>query len=86
MLKEKEMEKYELSPVDGRKSFYGKCYVEEENGVETLFSYHTKIMSRDKNGNYKRYYSSWTQTTGRHIKAFCGMNKKEFMELEREEN
>ena len=75
------MTRYELSPKDNRKSFYGKCYVIEENGVSTLFSYNTKIMSKDDNG-YHRYYDDWTATTGRHIKAFCGMNKKEFMNLE----
>lgn len=76
------MRKYELAPADNRKSFYGKCFVTEENGVKTLFSYNTKIMSEDSNGNYHRYYNDWTATTGRHIKAFCGMNKKEFMKLE----
>ena len=74
--------KYALKPNDRHKSFYGKCYVEKEDGVETLFSYNTKIMSKDDNVNFKRYYAKWTATTGRHIKAFCGMNKKEFMNLE----
>lgn len=74
---------YELKPVDGRKSFYGKAIVEIfDNGDEYLFSYNQPIMRRDKDGNIKRlYFGEWTQTTGRHIKAFCGMDKKTFLTL-----
>jgi len=33
-------------------------------------------------GELKRlWFSDWTATTGRHIKSFCGLNKKQFMEL-----
>ena len=36
------MRKYELTPTDGRKSFYGKAVViVEDNGTETLYSYNT---------------------------------------------
>ena len=73
--------RYELTPDDSKKSFYGKAIVVDENGVKTLFSYNTKIMSMDNDGSIRRYYDDWTATTGRHIKAFCGMNKKEFMEM-----
>lgn len=75
--------RYELIPTDNRKSFYGKCYVERyENGDETLFSYNTRIMTRTSTGEYHRHYAGkWTTTTGRHIKAFCGMSKYEFLEL-----
>ena len=75
-------EVYELRPTDGRQSFYGKALVQvEENGEKILYSYLTKICSKDKNGKIKRCYDGWTQTTGRHIKAFCGLNKKEFEAL-----
>lgn len=41
------MRKYELTPVDGRKSFYGKAVViVEDNGTETLYSYETPIIKR----------------------------------------
>lgn len=41
------MKKYELTPKNGRKSFYGKAFVEvDDNGVETLFSYLTPIIKR----------------------------------------
>ena len=74
--------KYELTPTDNRKSFYGKAIVVDENGVKTLFSYNTKIISKEENGTLHRYYDDWTATTGRHIKAFCGLNKKEFTNME----
>lgn len=74
--------KIELIPCDGRKSFYGKCYVKvSEDGAETLYSYHTPIITRFSDGSLKRLWFGWSTTTGRHIKAFCGMNKKEFEAL-----
>ena len=73
---------YELHPVDGRKSFYGKAIVEEKpNGDRVLFSYMTPIILKKKNGDLIRLYDGWSATTGRHIAAFCGLNKKEFMAL-----
>ena len=70
----------ELKPIDGRKSFYGKAFIENVNGVETLYSYGTKILSRSNN-KFTRYYDGYTATTGRHVKAFCGLNKKEFLSI-----
>lgn len=62
--------RYELTPTDSRKSFYGKCYVEvAEDGTETLY------------GTLKRLWFGWSATTGRHIATFCGMNKKQFEAL-----
>lgn len=76
------MKRYELAPTDDRKSFYKKAFVEiQDDGTETLFSYDTAIIERTSQGELKRLYDGWTATTGRHIKAFCGMNKKQFMEL-----
>ena len=73
---------YELIPHDSRKSFYGKAKVTiDENGTKTLYSYDTPIMQQDASGNYKKLWQGWTATTGRHIAAFCGMNKAEFMKL-----
>ena len=73
----------ELKPIDGRKSFYGKASVEiTENGTKILTSYETKIMMIFPNGSMYRLWDDWTQTTGRHIKAFCGLNKNEFMNLD----
>ena len=71
------MTTYELHPTDGRKSFYGKAIVIDDK----LYSYGTLIMSRNEDGTYTRHWDDWSATTGRHIIAFCGMHKKEFMAL-----
>lgn len=67
---------YELQPTDGRKSFYGKARVViDDDGTETLISYTTPVMRRDPDGTLHRLWWGWSATTGRHIKAFCGLNK-----------
>ena len=79
------MKIYELQPVDGRKSFYGKAKVViDESGNETLYSYDTPIIKRDKAGKLSRLYAGWSMTTGRHINAFCGLNKAGFFQLPHE--
>lgn len=73
---------FALQPVDGRKSFYGKAIVViDDDNTRHLFSYGTLIMSRNPDGTYTRHWDDWSATTGRHITAFCGMHKKEFMNL-----
>ena len=66
------MKKFELTPQDGKKSFYGKCYVIEDGNTATLYSYGVKIcdyntitheLEKTKEFNY-------SQTTKRHQKAF----------------
>lgn len=76
------MKKYELIPTDGRKSFYGKAVViVEDNGTETLYSYDTPIIKRLVSGELVKLWNGWTATTGRHIQAFCGLNKTAYMNL-----
>ena len=76
------MRKYELTPTDGRKSFYGKAVViVEDNGTETLYSYNTPIIKRPVSGELVKLWDGWTATTGRHIQVFCGLNKAAFMSL-----
>lgn len=76
------MSKYELIPTYGRKSFYGKAVVMvEDNGTETLYSYNTPIIKRLVSGELVKIWDGWTATTGRHIKAFCGLSKAEYMSL-----
>lgn len=76
------MKKYELVPTDSRKSFYGKAVVMvEDNGTETLYSYNTPIIKRLVSGELVKMWDGWTATTGRHIKAFCGLNKTAYMSL-----
>lgn len=76
------MEMYELIPDNGRKSFYGKAKVViDDNGNETLYSYGTPIIKRDTNGKLTKLWSGWSNTTGIHIKAFCGLDKKAYVNL-----
>ena len=73
---------YDLIPHDGRKSFYGKARVlVVDNGSETLYSYETAIIKRTAAGDLVRLWAGWSATTGRHIAAFCGLNKAGFMAL-----
>lgn len=76
------IKRYELIPHDGRKSFYGKAIVEvAQDGTETLYSYNTPIIKRLVSGELVKLWSGWSATTGRHIAAFCGLNKAEYMSL-----
>lgn len=76
------MKRYELKPDDSHKSFYGKAFVEvDDSGMETLFSYNTPIIRKAPNGAMKRLWDGWSATTGRHIRAFAGINKKEYEAL-----
>lgn len=76
------MRKYELIPMTGQKSFYGKAVVVvEDNGTETLYSYGTPIVKRLVSGELVKMWDGWTTTTGRHIQAFCGLNKAAYMNL-----
>lgn len=79
------MKSYELIPTDGRKSFYRKAVVQiAADGSETLYSYDTPIIKRTASGELVKLWGGWSATTGRHIKAFCGLNKSGFMKLELE--
>lgn len=76
------MTKYEITPIDGRKSFYGKAYIIALPETVTLYSYNTPILEKDvKSGKLTRLWDGWSTTSGRHISAFCGLNKKEFLSL-----
>lgn len=73
---------YELTPTDGRASFYGKAKVMiEPDGTDTLFSYDTPIIERRPGGELIRLWDGWSATTGRHIYAFCGLRKAEYDKL-----
>lgn len=66
---------YELSPIDGRKSFYGKAHVLIlDNGAEALMSYETIVAVKTPDGVIHRTWDDWSATTGRHLSAFgvCG--------------
>lgn len=75
---------YELKPTGTQKSFYGKAAVMEMDGDAILLSYGTPIVRRSPNGTLIRLWDGWTATTGKHIKAFCGLDKKSFLALAKE--
>ena len=68
-----------LAPIDGRKSFYGKCEVfsvkfDNSSGV-ILYSYNTPVIAVI-DGNPVKLWNDWSSTTGRHVNAFlssCGL-------------
>ena len=76
------MKIYELKPQDGHKSFYGKADVlVYEDGTEMLRSYGTIVAIREPDGTILRSWDGWSATTGRHIAAFCGLNKKQYLSI-----
>jgi len=84
----KESRMYDLSPSrSSRKSFYGKAKVMvNDDGSETLYSYDTPIMTKTADGNFKRHWDGWSQTTGRHIAEFSGLGKKGYLSLPLEDD
>lgn len=71
-----------LVPNDSHKSFYGKAKVKTyTDGTRVLQSYNTDVAKIDADGNIIRLWNGYSATTGRHISAFCGLNKKEYLEL-----
>ena len=74
----------QLEPVDGKKSFHDKAYVDVDKfGHETLYSYGAPVMRKDSDGSYVFYSgpNHLSDTTLRHIKAWTGMNKAQVVEL-----
>lgn len=53
----------------------------DSDGDEFLYSYDTPVLL-NHNGKLYRLWGGWSATTGRHIKEYCGLNKKQYLELE----
>ncbi len=73
-------------PEQGQKSFHGKAYVEQwfndrELLSETLYSFGKPIIRKYPDGKLERLWGGWSQTTQRHIFAFCLIRKQEFLNL-----
>ena len=62
--------KYELLPTNGRKSFYGKAIVTENNGEKVLTSYQTEVAKIDNKGHFIKLWNDYSATTLNHINAF----------------
>lgn len=69
----------ELSPIDGRKSFYGKCKALHIGDIVQLVSYDTIVAVVDVvQGTYREVEDvCMSNTTKRHVRAF-----KHCMELD----
>jgi len=77
---------YELSPRNGRKSFYGKAQVlEAEDGTKYLKSYETIMASVTPAGEVRRHCRDCSRTTNCHVKSFLetfsGMSPADFRSL-----
>lgn len=69
--REKVLDWYYPSPVDGRKSFYKKATVYETEKYYYLQSYTTLMCRYNKeNNNIERLNDACSQTTCRHLRAF----------------
>ena len=51
----------------------------DSKGDEFLISYDTEVLVKH-NGKLYRLWNGWSATTGRHIKEYCGLNKKQYLE------
>lgn len=77
------MREYNLIPNDSHKSFYGKARViVGDDGTETLISYKTAVIRKAPDGTLIRLWGGWSATTGRHVRAFCGIGKSEWDKME----
>jgi len=70
------MVKYELTPnYNSRKSFYQKAMIEEKGTNKIcLYSYNTLVAEIDKENKKAIVYTTYSQTTLRHIKEFLKQN------------
>ena len=65
------MKIFDLPCFDGRKSFYGKAKViEEDNGEKVLQSYNTRVCRITSNGEFVRMCGGSSVTTLRHVNSF----------------
>lgn len=73
---------YELTPNNGRKSFYGKAKCVTNEGIRCLLSYETIVGYEDEKGMH-RCSDVATVTTMNHVRAFTASNisKKEWLNL-----
>lgn len=61
----------ELTPTDGRKSFYGKAKMyKNEQGDTVLISYTTEVCKITHKGVFVRLWDGYSATTMRHVNAF----------------
>ena len=64
------MKIYELTPINERKSFYGKAKVVETDNLIQLLSYDTIVAEFNKDTKEYKVNGEYSQTTNTHIKSF----------------
>ena len=64
------METFELTPINSRKSFYGKAKVKTENNISQLISYSTVVAEYNHETNKMTVNGWYSATTATHINAF----------------
>lgn len=75
---------YELFPLpeQNQYTFWGEAKIRiNEDCSETLYSYGIPIIKKYDDGRMERLYDGWNTKIGKHVKAFCGLSKKQFIEL-----
>lgn len=83
---------YELTPKNGRKSFYGKAKVEEQQSksnshekCKLLLSYGTDVMRIWPDGSAEVILDPedelFSRTTSAHVKSFCGLTKADVKKI-----
>ena len=80
------MEPYKLTPVNGRKSFYGKCEVHRINSIDRLVSYGATVAEYDPVTKEMTVYGWYSTTTTTHINAFLVYNGFPTLNKEQMEN
>jgi hypothetical protein len=64
------MNTFELTPVNNRKSFYGKCRVEQEGNISYLRSYQTIVAEYHHDTNTMIVKGYFSPTTATHLNTF----------------
>ena len=64
------MKTFTLNPVNGRKSFGSKMFVQEDENVAKLFSYNTEVAQYDITEKKMTINGKYPPTTNTHINAF----------------
>ena len=67
------MKKFELAPIDSRKSFYGKAFVTEYSDKLAILTSYTTEVARIESGQFVRMWDGYSPTTQRHVNAFRSM-------------
>ena len=61
---------FELKPHNGRKSYYSKAKVIEEDGISRLKSYTTIVAEYNHYTNEMKVFGYYSPTTAKHINSF----------------